>query len=81
MESNSFNSDPGRRQSPEGARWTIGKEATKEVGTFVKDFDINFPGVKARYVEVDSISRKVCPLRHLGAGQNSWIFVDEIVVK
>lgn len=50
-------------------------------GAFVKAFDVNFPAVKARYIKVDAISRKVCPNWHLGAGQKSWIFIDEIVVK
>ncbi len=50
-------------------------------GAFVKDFDVSFPAVKARYIKVDAISRKVCPKWHLGAGQKSWIFIDEIVVK
>lgn len=50
-------------------------------GAFVRDFNVKFPPVKARYIKVDAISRKVCPNWHLGAGQKSWIFIDEIVVK
>ncbi len=50
-------------------------------GAFVTPFNVSFPAVKARYVKVDAISRKVCPDWHIGAGGKAWLFIDEIVVK
>ncbi|MGA9119106.1 MAG: DUF4838 domain-containing protein [Bacteroidota bacterium] len=50
-------------------------------GSFVKEFNADFAPVKARYIKVKAVSRGVCPDWHLGAGQKSWIFIDEIVVK
>jgi len=37
--------------------------------------------VNARYVKVVAQNRKTCPSWHIGAGYNSWIFCDEIVVR
>jgi hypothetical protein len=50
-------------------------------GSFVKAFDATFAPTKARYVRVTAPSRLVCPDWHIGAGQKSWIFLDEIVVE
>jgi Domain of unknown function (DUF4838)/Glycosyl hydrolase family 67 N-terminus/F5/8 type C domain len=50
-------------------------------GAFVKGFNAKFPMVKARYIKVTAVSRKVCPDWHIGAGGKAWLFIDEIVVK
>jgi hexosaminidase len=50
-------------------------------GAFAKSFDATFAPVKARYVRVHAISRLTCPDWHIGAGQKSWIFCDEVVVQ
>lgn len=50
-------------------------------GAFTNDFESNFQPVKARYVRVSARSRLTCPDWHLGAGQKSWIFIDEIEVR
>ena len=50
-------------------------------GAFVTPFNVSFPPVRARYIKVDAISRKICPDWHIGAGGKAWLFIDEIVVK
>ena len=50
-------------------------------GAFSTPFNLNVPDIRARYIKVDAVSRKVCPDWHIGAGQKSWIFIDEIVVR
>ncbi len=50
-------------------------------GAFTRSFDARFSPVKARYVRVHAFSRLTCPDWHIGAGQKSWIFCDEIVVQ
>jgi hypothetical protein len=50
-------------------------------GAFTKEFTLNCGPQRARYIRVSALSRKTCPDWHLGAGQKSWIFVDEIVVR
>ena len=72
-------STDGKTFSPVGEVPDMVPDTTN--GAFVRNFDVKFHPVKARYIKVDAISRKVCPVWHLGAGQKSWIFIDEIVVK
>ncbi|MFH1119957.1 MAG: DUF4838 domain-containing protein [Bacteroidota bacterium] len=44
-------------------------------------FSFGFPETNARYMKLTAISRKTCPDWHRGAGQPSWIFLDEVVVE
>ena len=54
----------------------------KQQGGIVKQFAISvFPSTKARFVKVIAKNRGNCPDWHVGAGNKSWIFVDEIVIK
>jgi predicted alpha-1,2-mannosidase len=54
----------------------------KQYGGIIKKFKVNsIPSRKARYVKVLAKSRGLCPDWHVGAGNKSWIFADEIVVK
>jgi predicted alpha-1,2-mannosidase len=54
----------------------------KQYGGIIKKFVINLiPFLKVRYVKVIAKNRGVCPNWHVGAGNKSWIFADEIVVK
>lgn len=39
-----------------------------------------FKNIQAQFVKVEAINRGPCPDWHLGAGGESWIFVDEIVI-
>jgi hypothetical protein len=50
-------------------------------GTFTKVFAADVGRRRARYVRVTAPARLTCPDWHIGAGQKSWIFVDEIVVR
>ena len=50
-------------------------------GSFARDFVARFQPVQARYIRVSAHSRLNCPDWHFGAGQKSWIFVDEVVVE
>ncbi|MCF8272412.1 MAG: chitobiase/beta-hexosaminidase C-terminal domain-containing protein [Flavobacteriaceae bacterium] len=62
----------------------------KEVGTLIinednkndlaeiKKFTVNIPETKAQYIKVVVKNPKVLPSWHEGAGNASWIFVDEI---
>ncbi|WP_338356046.1 chitobiase/beta-hexosaminidase C-terminal domain-containing protein [Yeosuana marina] len=44
----------------------------------IKKFTVNIPETKAQYVKVEIKNPKVLPNWHEGAGNASWIFVDEI---
>jgi hypothetical protein len=50
-------------------------------GTFSKVFTADVGKQQARFVKVSAPARLTCPDWHIGAGQKSWIFVDEIVVR
>jgi hexosaminidase len=50
-------------------------------GTFTRVFTAKTGNRPARYVRVSAASRLKCPDWHIGAGRESWIFVDEIVVR
>jgi hexosaminidase len=43
--------------------------------------EFEFPSVAASKLRITARSLKVCPEWHRGAGQPSWIFIDEIVVE
>ena len=47
----------------------------------LKDFKAEFKNQSARYIKVKAISIKKCPPWHPGAGQNAWLFIDEIEVE
>ncbi|MEO6135013.1 MAG: family 20 glycosylhydrolase, partial [Ginsengibacter sp.] len=47
----------------------------------IKDFIAEFPLQKARYIRVTAKNYGLLPKEHLGAGNPSWIFADEIVVE
>ncbi|MEJ2614523.1 MAG: FN3 associated domain-containing protein, partial [Ignavibacteriaceae bacterium] len=47
----------------------------------IKEYDIKLNNEKARFIRVFAKNIGVCPPWHPGAGNKSWIFVDEITVK
>ncbi len=47
----------------------------------IKEYDIKLKNEEARYIRVFAKNIEVCPAWHPGAGNKSWIFVDEITVK
>jgi hexosaminidase len=52
-----------------------------EKSAIIKDFTVNFPEQKARYIRVTAQNIGVCPKGHPGEGKPAWIFADEIVVQ
>jgi hexosaminidase len=52
-----------------------------ETGFIIKDFMLNFPVQKARYIRVSAKNLGVCPKGHPGEGQSAWLFADEIIVQ
>jgi len=51
-----------------------------EKGAVIKDFTLNFPVRKARFIRVTAKNLGVCPKGHPGEGQPAWVFADEIIV-
>ncbi|MBN1650730.1 MAG: GH92 family glycosyl hydrolase [Bacteroidales bacterium] len=53
----------------------------KQQGGIIKKFNLNLvPKRKVRFIKVVAKNRGLCPDWHVGAGNKSWIFADEIVV-
>ncbi|HET7118284.1 MAG TPA: family 20 glycosylhydrolase [Hanamia sp.] len=50
-------------------------------GFIIKDFTLNFPSQKARYIRVTAKNLGVGPKGHPGEGKPVWIFADEIMVQ
>jgi hypothetical protein len=50
-------------------------------GSFIQTFILKANQVQARYVKIEAEALKTCPNWHIGAGMDSWIFADEIVIK
>ncbi len=50
-------------------------------GPAILEFRQQFRNLSARYVRVKATNVGVCPEWHLGAGQPTWVFVDEVVVE
>jgi hexosaminidase len=47
----------------------------------VKEYSISFAPVKAGFVKVVATSLDKAPKGHQGAGDNAWLFIDEIAVE
>jgi hypothetical protein len=51
-------------------------------GSIMQTFSVSFyQPVQARFVKVRANSIKTCPGWHIGKGEKSWIFIDEVVIK
>nr|NQU92066.1 glycoside hydrolase family 92 protein [Bacteroidota bacterium] len=46
----------------------------------IRDFTLYFDVISARYIKVIGKNRGVCPSWHKGAGNQSWIFADEVAI-
>jgi len=57
------------------------KSDIKTDKTFIESFKAVFNNVKARYIKVHAYSLIKCPEWHTAAGNNCWIFTDEIAVE
>ncbi len=53
----------------------------KDEGIIIRDFTAKIGRTKARYIRIHAHNRGVCPAWHPGAGDKTWIFVDEIGIK
>lgn len=73
--------------SPDGKAWTMLATAThqvpiEEAGPLVHDFIAHArTPIKARYVRAVLHNSGKLPAWHLGAGGDSWIFADEVIVR
>jgi len=52
-----------------------------QYGAFTQDHTGSWGGQDARYVRVRAKSFGTCPDWHLGAGGDTWLFADEIVIE
>jgi len=53
----------------------------EDQGKRTETYFISFPEVPARFVRVVARGQITCPPWHAGAGNNAWLFCDEIVVE
>ena len=72
--------------STDGRNFTEVGQDTNDIsadddGTLLKDFKVQVPGIRTRYIRVFAKNRMVCPEWHPGAGGKAWIFADEILVR
>lgn len=47
----------------------------------IKDFILEKLNINGRYLKVKGVNRGICPPWHVGAGDQAWLFVDEIAVE
>jgi predicted alpha-1,2-mannosidase len=52
----------------------------EEIGVICKDFSFIFEPILTQFVRVRAKNRAVCPPWHKGAGNEAWIFADEILI-
>jgi hypothetical protein len=50
-------------------------------GAVIKDFELKIRPVSARYVKVVVKNFGQCPAWHVGAGDGTWSFVDELIIR
>jgi hypothetical protein len=53
----------------------------REDGPVLKDFSTSFTGLVTRYVKIIAKNPGKLPAWHQSAGNNSYIFADEIIVE
>jgi hexosaminidase len=70
--------DDGSFQTRGAVQNTI---STSDPERKVQDLTVSFEPSKARFVKVVARNLGTCPPGHAGAGSNSWMFVDEIIVE
>ena len=72
--------------SADGNKWDLAGIIPNTIdekyeGGIIKKFNLNIvPKRKARFIKVFAKNRGLCPDWHVGSGNKSWIFADEIVV-
>lgn len=55
-------------------------ETQKNIHTVIHPLSTEARGKKARFIRVLAKSIGLCPPWHPGAGENAWIFIDEIII-
>ncbi len=61
---------------------TVNNDLPKEEPAVkTKDFILSFKEINTKYIRVTAKNSGPCPPWHVGAGNKSWIFADEIVVE
>jgi len=50
-------------------------------GAVIKDFELKIKPTAARYIKVAVKNFGKCPAWHVGAGKDTWFFVDEVIIK
>lgn len=74
-----FSSSNGKDFTFLGTITTIFSDSLE--GSFIDDYTLKLPKIKAQYIKLKAINYGVCPKWHLGAGGKTWLFVDEIIIK
>lgn len=72
--------------STNGKKWkkageTSGKISEKDTEMTTQNLSVEFKENNTRYIKLRAVSIGKCPSWHPGAGENSWIFMDEIEVQ
>jgi predicted alpha-1,2-mannosidase len=72
--------------SADGENWLlVGEKMADHLpadsGLILQDFTIDFSEKSTRFVRISAESLGKCPAFHKGAGSDSWIFSDEILVE
>jgi hypothetical protein len=52
----------------------------QDVDIAVREFGTNIRDLRTRYVKVRATNMGICPPWHKGAGDQAWLFVDEIII-
>jgi predicted alpha-1,2-mannosidase len=70
-----------------GKEWTLAGVVPNRIdehreGGVIENFSLKIiPYLQARYIKVIAKNRGNCPDWHVGAGNKSWIFADEIIIE
>ncbi|MCF6237979.1 MAG: family 20 glycosylhydrolase, partial [Candidatus Marinimicrobia bacterium] len=72
--------------SKDGVDWQMVKRVNNETPegderVTLQRMSDDFPTEPTRYVKVVAKNRGICPDWHVGAGEKSWIFCDELIVR
>lgn len=60
---------------------TLDNNIDKHESPITHDFKVNMKAKKVKYVKIVAENAGPCPDWHLGAGGDTWLFADEIVLK
>jgi hypothetical protein len=63
------------------AKKIVNDISPKDSKVSIQDFGARLEGAKARFVRVHAKNVGRCPDWHKGAGEQAWLFVDELIVK